>query len=129
LIFTVLFCLGNPTEGQAQASWPSGTVSGLQHTGAIHFYVTTPGLRIELQQKDATRNRRGLTAVLTGPDGVVLDQKLLLTPENESVGTVQSETIEANGLKEGVYTLFIISEHGRHLNEHTIAFSTNASLY
>lgn len=129
LVFTVLFCLGNLTEGQAQASWPSGTVSGLQHTGAIHFYVNTPGLRIALQQKDATRNRRGLTAVLTGPDGVVLDQKLLLTPENESVGTVQSETIEANGLKEGVYTLFIISEHGRHLNEHTIAFSTNASLY
>src|SRR5690606_28956662 len=116
------------SESLAQTTWPPGTVTGLQHAGAIHFYVSSPYLEIDLQQKDLTQSRRGLTAILTGPDGMVHARKVLLTPINEPVGTIQSATIQANNLKEGVYTLMIISEHSRHLNEHTIAFSTNASL-
>lgn len=129
LTWALLIGTASKHESLAQTSWPSGTISGLQHTGAIHFYVTSSNLEIELHQKDATKNRRGLTAILTGPDGVIHDKKVLLTPENEPVGTIQSATLKANNLREGVYSLLIISEHTRHLNEHTIAFSTNASLY
>lgn len=114
---------------QAQNSWPEHTISGLQHTGAIHFYITEPNLVVHIHQKDATRSRRGLTAMLTGPDGVVHDKQLLLTPESQPLGTLQSATIQAENLREGVYTLFIISERSRHLDEHTIAFSTNASKF
>lgn len=129
LIWALSVGIGHNNYSLAQNTWPSGTVSGLQHAGAIHFYVTSSNLEVNLHQKDATKNRRGLTAVLTGPDGVVHDEKVLLTSENEPIGTIQSATIQANDLREGVYTLFIISEYSRHLNEHTIAFSTNASLY
>src|SRR5690606_12499554 len=74
---------------QAQNSWPEHTISGLQHTGAIHFYITEPNLVVNIHQKDTTRSRRGLTAMLTGPDGIVHDKQLLLTPESQPLGTLQ----------------------------------------
>ena len=113
----------------AQDRWPENTISGLQHAGAIHFYVSRGNLEIVLYQKDATRSRRALTGILTGPDGQVLDKKLLLTPDSEPVGNLQKGVFKAENLMEGVYTLFIISERSRHLDEHTIAFSTNADKY
>lgn len=122
------FMAGKPVCS-GQSNWPDGVISGLQHVGAIHFYVTSSDLEILLCQKDATESRRGLTAILTGPDGVVYHRETLLTPETDPPGAVQSVTIRVKGLSEGVYTLLIISERSRHLDEHIIGFSTNASHY
>lgn len=102
----------------------TGSVHGLQHTGAVHFYAQPGPLEIRVFKKDGDRGdpvNLTMTAYLTGPDGAVLDSaRLYRSGEKKLAAPVHVA---------GIYTLLLSMNGDQYMQGVTWGFRSNASKY
>ncbi len=113
----------------AQLSWPEGIIGGLQHTGAVHFYAEPGTLEVKLYRQGVTGRGaadRGLTAILTGPDGTIHAEEKMSDPGREQLQTVR---LRAEVQHAGVFTLLLSANQDQYLTNQQIGFSSNVAKF
>lgn len=125
--------LANPLIANAQ-EWPAGVIGGLQHAGAVHFYVQPGTLNVTLYKRDSAGTStadRTMKAFLCGPDGTVLDKLVLPSAEVApgKSGPLQQGTLQSQISRAGIYTLLVTMNQDQHVRQVSWGFSTNAQKF
>jgi hypothetical protein len=125
--------LANPIISNAQ-EWPTGVIGGLQHAGAVHFYMQPGTLNVTLYKRDSAGTGsadRTMKAFLCGPDGTVLDKLVLPSAQLEDgkSGPLQQGQLQAKIKRAGIYTLLVTMNQDQYVRLVSWGFSTNADKF
>ena len=121
------------TTSNAQ-EWPEGAIGGLQHAGAVHFYMQPGALNITLYKRDSAGTGtadRTMKAFLCGPDGTVLDRLVLPSAElaEGKAGELQQGKLQSEISRAGIYTLLVTMNQDQYVRLVTWGFSSNADKF
>lgn len=136
LLLMILFgvtLLTNAAISHAQ-EWPTGVIGGLQHAGAVHFYMEPGPLDVTVYKRDSAGKStadRTMKAFLCGPDGTVLDRFVLPSTEVApgKPGPLQKGKVHANISRAGIYTLLVTMNQDQYVRLVSWGFSTNAEKF
>jgi len=114
--------------------WPTGVIGGLQHAGAVHFYMQSGTLDVTIYKRDSAgtgKADRTMKAFLCGPDGTVLDRLVLPSAELEEgkAGALQQGNLQAKITRAGIYTLLVTMNQDQYVRLISWGFSTNAQKF
>lgn len=122
LFFGIISFLSLSLKGQEMGF--VNKIEGLQHTGAVHFYLVPGVTEIEIFKRDKTGYNPAnqiMRTFLTGADGTVHDSLKL-------IGTSRGK-MRVDVEQEGVYTLFVSMNNDQQMKSTIWGFQTNAAFH